>query len=106
MGNIAYKRKRKFEDQLFMESRRNFGSPSGQVVARDPLTPDLFMKVGTRVGVITAYYRHVPHNSGLPPSVNSSTSVVRTPVVTKIPELETVKSMSEPVVYDVPKGTQ
>lgn len=24
-----------------------------------PISPDLFMKIGTRVGSITAYYRHI-----------------------------------------------
>lgn len=37
-----------------MEYKRNFGVPSGQITDREPLNPDLYMKVGTRVGTITS----------------------------------------------------
>ena len=52
MGN-SYRKRHKDSDNYFMDSRTNFGSPSGQLVNREPITPDLFMKIGTRVGTIT-----------------------------------------------------
>lgn len=108
MGN-SHRKKYKFDDNSFMDSRRNFGSPSGQIVSREPITPDLFMKVGTRVGTITAYYQHVQYNTNtnVTKSINTSnTSVVQTSCVNKLPELEITTPLPDPVVYDVPKRTQ
>lgn len=110
MGN-SYRKKHKFEDNCCMDSRRNFGLPSGQIISRDPITPDLFMKVGTRVGTITAYYQHVSPNTNtnITKSLNPSLPnipVVQTPSVNKIPEFEITTPLSDSVIYDVPKRTQ
>lgn len=106
MGNVSSKKKRKSDNSYLMETRRNFGSPSGQIANREPLTPNLFMKVGTRVGVITAYYQHVPSTVTLTSTTNTSTPVVRSPVVNVIPELENSAPLSNPVIYDVPRTIQ
>lgn len=109
MGNSSRKR-HKDSDSYFMDSRRNFGSPSGQLVNREPITPDLFMKIGTRVGTITAFYRHIPPVSNLKYPSNSSTvpcvSVpsIQLPTVSKTPEVETVLPINEQPVYDVPRS--
>ena len=56
MGSGLRKSKNRTE---FMSESRNFGLPVGQVTNRDPLSPNLYMRVGTRVGTITTYYQHV-----------------------------------------------
>ena len=48
-----------------MEVFRPFGASSSSVSnvnVRPSLSPELFMKVGTRVGVITVYYEHATQN--------------------------------------------
>ena len=98
MGNSQKKRQ---NVEHFMETRRNIGVPSGQIVSRDPITPDLFMKVGT----ITAYCQHVPQNTSStqftnPSLMNSSVSpAVKTPIVTKLPELESTTPFADTVTY-------
>lgn len=107
MGSSLRKSKTKPE---FMSESRNFGLPIGQVTNRDPLSPNLFMRVGTRVGTITAYYQHVNPSSltpSLPTPQDSSQAapVVRKPTVRFAPplELEQTVPLSDPPVYDVPK---
>lgn len=100
MGNNL---KRKFKDSTepCMDGNRNFGLPSGQVTEREPLTPNLFMRVGMRIGTITAYYEHVnPSNISTVP-VNPP--AVRIPVIQSTVPLEQVKPIPEAPVYDIPK---
>lgn len=54
MGNNL-KRKQMFDD--CMHNCWKFGCPFSKVVNREPITPDLFMKIGTRVGTISMYYQ-------------------------------------------------
>lgn len=69
MGSSFTKVKRKAKATYnSMDQRRNFGLPAGQITPRDPLTPDLFMQIGTRVGNITAFYKHVTPVSPVSPS--------------------------------------
>lgn len=103
-------RKSKVNEESMSEPR-NFGLPAGQVANRDPLSPNLFMKVGTRVGTITAYYRHVNpvHFSSHPqssptPQNSSATPVVRVPAVSfLIPPAEQTVPLPESSIYDVPR---
>lgn len=89
-----------------MDSRRNFGLPSGQIISRDPITPDLFMKVGTRVGTITAYYQHVSPNTNTNITKSLKPSLPNIPVVQTPKEFEITTPLSDSVIYDVPKRTQ
>lgn len=109
MGNISNKRKRSVERDIYMD--RNFGLPSGQVTQREPLSPNLFMKVGTRLGVITAYYKHLSLPS-VPVNVNSSTCPVPSCPVVNLPSLQNPpkvdQGLPEPEIhiYDVPKNNK
>lgn len=104
MGN-SYRKRHRDSDNYYMDSRRNFGSPSGQLVNREPIAPDLFMKIGTRVGTITAYYQHIPPVSNLKyPSKPSTVPSLQFSTVTKTPELESVHPITEQPVYDVPRS--
>lgn len=113
MGNSInnIRRKHKFDDYC-MDSRRNFGSPSGQLVNREPITPDLFMKIGTRVGNITAYYQHVPQVSSptypSKPHTLDQPSVpvpkIQLPTINRTPAIESVTPFCEQPLYDVPKS--
>lgn len=85
-----------------MDSNRNFGLPSGQVTEREPLTPNLFMRVGTRLGTITAYYEHVTPNNFPSVPVNSPPAI-RVPVIQATPPLEQTKPIPETPIYDTPK---
>lgn len=104
-------RKSKVNEESMSEPR-NFGSPAGQVAPREPLSPILFMKVGTRVGTITAYYQHVnpvPFSSYPPSSPTPQNSpvapVVRVPAVRFLtpPATEQAVPLPESSIYDVPK---
>ena len=90
-----------------MSEPRNFGLPVGQVTNRDPLSPTLYMRVGTRVGTITAHYQHVsPVNLPSPPVPQSTpltAPVVKLPAVRFIPPLEQTVPLPEQPVYDIPK---
>lgn len=50
MGNSIKKRDKAMCD--CMGSRRNFSMPCGQLVKKDPLIPDLFMKIGTYIALL------------------------------------------------------
>ena len=79
----------------------------GQVTHRDPLSPDLYMRIGTRVGTIPAYYQYVSPASLPSPSVSQSTPftapVVKLPTVRFIPPIEQTVPLPEQPVYDIPK---
>lgn len=102
MGN-SIRGKSKFND--FMETRRNFGCPSGQLVNREPINPDLYMKIGTRVGTIIAYYQHIPPRvTGFKyPSAPSTSSQPCVSAPPKLPELEHLPLIPEAPAYDVPR---
>lgn len=112
MGNIhssSSKRKRKVIETEINYMERNFGLPSGQITQREPLTPDLFMKVGTRLGVITAYYKHLcPLSAPVNQSNNNNPScpVVNVPSIQNTPKIDQSTSVSEIHIYDVPKNIQ
>lgn len=92
-------KKRKADTESCMENKRNFGVPSGQIIERESLNPDLYMKVGTRVGLITAYYEHVtPSTSAVPPTSSPPVPPVRIPTITPAPALEQTTP-----IYDSPK---
>lgn len=95
-----------------MSEPRNFGLPAGQVNNREQLTPSLFMRVGTRVGTITAYYQHVnpvnvPSSTPNLPVLQGTSQVA--PIVTTrtvhfaSPPTGTVSLPDQPT-YDVPKA--
>ena len=51
-----------------MDHKQNYGIPSGQLVEREPLDPNLYMRIGIRVGTITAYYEYMTTNTVAPAS--------------------------------------
>lgn len=92
-----------------MTEPRSFGVPPGQLISRDPIAPDLFMRVGTRVGTITAYYEYVnPPNTvpniPKPQESPSIKSIVKIPTVRFAPAIteEVIPAPKSPV-YDTPK---
>lgn len=106
MGIPHTKKSKSEKVESCMDSKRNFGKPSGQITEREPLNPDLFMKVGTRVGTITAYYEHVtPCVPVVSTSTTSPNPPVHIPIITTAPSLEqTVPLPPLPPVYDIPKN--
>lgn len=90
------KRKRKEDTEICMDGSRNFGLSSGQITEREPLTPNLFIRVGTRLGTITAYYEHLsPPN--VPPSVP-----VNPPPVKRVPVIEATAQLEQAPIPDAP----
>lgn len=85
-----------------MDHRRNFGTPSSQVVEREPLNPNLYTKVGTRVGVITAYYEYVTPTTLAPTTTSPSVPSIRVPVINTTPAL-CEQTAPIPPLYDTPK---
>lgn len=108
MGSSFRKNKQSTE---YMSEPRNFGVPIGQVTNRESLSPNLFMRVGTRVGNITAYYEHVnPPNFKpslpAPPTPPPIPPVIRKPTVLLLPPLEQTLPLPPTPTYDVPKSSQ
>ena len=60
MGSSFSKNKNN-KERCMAADKRSFGQTAGQIEPqREPINLDLYMKVGTRVGTITAYYEHIP----------------------------------------------
>lgn len=82
-------RKTKFSQETggnSLDVYRPFGTSSGNTnnpQPRQTLNPELFMKVGTRIGVITVYYEHVPPtNNFVPLPESKDENVYEVPRVT------------------------
>lgn len=107
---LPYAKKFKGESRdSCMDHRRNFGTTPGQLTDREPLNPDLYMRVGTRVGTITAYYEHLTPSTTIPvpipPSANPPVPPsIRMPIVNVIPALCEQTVPIQPT-YDIPKKT-
>ena len=86
MGSSFSKNKNN-KERCMAADKRSFGQTAGQIEPqREPINPDLYMKVGT----ITAYYEHIPSVVTIGHSLRPPTPPVR---IRKLQPPETSKSI-------------
>lgn len=81
-----------------MDQYRPFGACSGNISQTDSKTvpAELYMKVGTRIGVITAYYTHINPVAALPSKDTSNVYDVPKPKSVKFHESTSASNVLPP----------